>query len=217
MRRRVPESVAILAMVCAVGCGGASFQVRVVTAAGRPLRDASVLLYGSSDDTCIDTPHGGRLTDEHGRAYVQARWCGPARVTVAAKGYLLTDRVLNSCKTSELLISLRADPFGFQREPSEAMSTARALVLALHRGDEPALQKLLADPSASSLYMDGQLRMRAEPTAIVQTSAVGDEAQHIQLAVMYLRGCQETWRVFLVPSGDGHRVSRLERVLPDTR
>lgn len=207
-----PGVALMLVALCLHGCAGASFYVHVRPKGGSQLPGASVLLYAQRDDACTESAHAGQLTDAQGRARVQARWCGQARLVVAANGYQLAERAIDSCSAQRVAVTLEAAPSEPTSDDDGPTATARRFVTALQRGEERTVEALLADRNEMSHYRgDGSLRKRGPPALVRPLHVEREEPSFVDLEVTYLRGCVEVWRVFIVAAEAGYRVERVER------
>ena len=192
-----------------VGCSGAHFNVHVRDArAPSPIPGASVLLFDVRDDVCSSGASGGQLTDAGGNAAVNARWCGAAKVVVAANGYSPVTRRLDSCDAKAMVVELaRFGPEPVGNEDPRAL-VARELLIALIDRNTSAIQRLLADPTQASLYGARGVFHRERPQAIRFAGLVGEQAETtVQFDFYYEDGCRERWLVRVIRRADEYRVA----------
>lgn len=193
-----------------VGCVGAQFNVHVREARlPKPIPDASVLLYDVTDDPCSNSASGGKLSNDTGDAWIEARWCGLAKLVVAARGYTPVTRRFDSCNAKSVIVDLPR----FAPEPSGsadlAATTSREFLSALLARDQAAVERLLADPGGAPLYLTGGVASRGPPESIRFVKMQTGEEPAVQFDLYYENGCRESWFVRLVRRADAYLVAEV--------
>jgi hypothetical protein len=168
-----------------------------------------VLLFDAVDDVCSSGASGGKLSNDAGDAWVEARWCGQAKVVVAARGYSPVTHALDSCDTHAVVIDLT----GFPPEPPAASDpaaiTGREFITALLARDTIAIERRLADPNTASLYLTGGVTNRPPPDAIRFAGMRSGGERSVQFDLYYATGCRESWLVHLVGEANSLRVAEV--------
>jgi hypothetical protein len=192
------------------GCVGASLSVHVRDARRhRPIANASVLLYDSLDDPCEHSASGGQLSSGDGAAHVQTRWCGRAKLVVAAAGYTPVSRELDTCDTHTLRVVLARLPAEPTDAADSAVATASAFVAALRAGDKLTLQRLLADANDASLYTGHPMSSHGRQCAVRFVRASRGPETRVEFASYCDTGCHESWVVRVTRHGEEWRVRAL--------
>lgn len=196
-----------LCIALGVGCSGAQFNVHVRDAREpKPIREASVLLYGAADDVCGEGASGGKRSDSNGDAWVEARWCGAAKIVVAARDYAPATREFDSCQTRAIVVDLTRftpEPSGYA-DPAAAL--ARDFLMALLSHDSAGVERRLEDPSQAALYTAGGVTASERPDAVRFAGIRPGTEPLIGFDFFYEKGCRESWLVRLVSRDDSFRV-----------
>jgi hypothetical protein len=210
---RLPRAgaLSVLAALWA-GCTGAQFNVHVRDAhRPKPIPDASVLLYDVIDDPCSNSASGGKLSNDAGDAWIEARWCGDARLVIAARGYSPVTRRFDSCETKSLIVDLEPSPPEPSGSTDPAAGAAREFLAALLARDQAAIERSLADPGSAGLYLTGGVASRGPPESTRFVGIQPGEAPAVQLDLAYENGCRESWVVRLVRRADAYLVTEVTR------